>query len=61
MEAFYKLATTKRDKGTVLPRDKPNPRIGLPYTYLIAWFTLYCPAIIQPGEEPPDGVRIAHL
>jgi len=27
----------------------------------MAWFALHCPAIIQPREEPPEGVRIAHL
>ena len=60
-EAFCRPPTTKRGKGTVLPRDGPNPRIGLPYTYLMAWFALHCPAIIQPGEEPPDDVRMVHL
>ena len=33
----------------------------MPYTYLMAWFTLHYPTIIQLGEEPPDGVRFAHL
>jgi len=26
---------TKMEKGTILPRDGPNPRIDLPYTYLM--------------------------
>ena len=60
-EAFCRPPTTKRGKGTILPRDGPNPRIGLPYTYLMAWFALHCPAIIQAGEEPPEGVRMALL
>jgi len=60
-EAFYRPPATKREKGTILPRDRPNARIGLPYTYLMAWFALYCPAIIQAGEEPPEGVRVAHF
>jgi len=55
-EAFYRPPTTKRGKWTILSRDRPNLRIGLPYTYLMAWFTLYCPTIIQAGEEPPEGV-----
>jgi len=46
----------KRGKGTILPRDGPNPRIGLPYTYLMGWFALHYPSIIQAGEEPPEGV-----
>jgi len=31
------------------------------YPYLMAWFALHCPTIIQPGEEPPEDVRITHL
>jgi len=61
MEAFCRPPTTKRGKGTILPRDGPNPRIGLPYTYLMAWFTLHCPTIIQDGKKPPEGARVAHL
>ena len=45
-EAFCRPPMTKRKKCTILPRDGPNPRIGLPYTYLMAWFGLHCPAII---------------
>ena len=61
MEAFCRPPITKRGKGTVLPHDGPNPRIGLPYTYLMAWFALHCLAIIQPGEEPPEGVWVVHF
>ena len=61
MEAFCRPPTTKRGKGTILPCDGPNPRMGLPYTYLMAWFALHCPSIIQAGEEPPEGVRMALL
>ena len=60
-EAFCRPPTIKRGKGTILPRDRPNPRIGLPYTYLMAWFALHCPSIIQASEEPPEGVRMALL
>jgi len=61
MEAFCRPQTTKRGKVTILPRDGPNPRVGLSYTYLMALFALHCPAIIQAGEEPPEGVRMALL
>ena len=27
----------------------------------MAWFALHYPAIIQAGEEPSEGVRMAHL
>jgi len=60
-EAFCRPPITKRGKGAILPHDGLNPRIGLPYTYLMSWFTLHCPTIIQAGEEPPEGVRVAHL
>ena len=33
----------------------------MPYTYLMAWFALHCPAIIQSGKEPKEGVRFVHL
>ena len=36
MEAFCRPLTTKRGKGNILPRDGPDPKIGLPYTYLMA-------------------------
>ena len=60
-EAFCRPPTTKRGKGTILPRDGPNPRIGLPYTYLMAWFALHCPSLIEAGEDLPEGVRMALL
>jgi len=27
----------------------------------MAWFALHYPATIQAGEEPPEGVQVAHL
>ena len=60
-EAFCRLPATRRGKGQILPRDGPNLRVEMPYTYLMAWFALHCPAIIQPEEEPPKGVHFAHL
>ena len=60
-ETFCRPPTTKRGKGTILPCDGPNPRIGLPYTYLMAWFALHCPSMIEAGEDPPEGVRMALL
>ena len=51
----------RRGKGAILPCDGPNPRIGLPYTYLMAWFTLHCPSLIGAGADPPQGVRTALL
>jgi len=25
----------------------PNPRVGLPYTYLIAWYVMHCPSLMM--------------
>ena len=31
------------------PRVKtPNPRIELPYTYLMAWYVMHCPSLMTP-------------
>jgi len=61
IEAFCRPPATKRGKGQVLPRDGPCPRVEMPYTYLMVRFALHYPAIIQPREELPEGVRFAHL
>ena len=53
-EGFCRPSATKRGKGQVVPRDGSCPRLEMPYTYLMAWFAFHCPAIIQPGEEPPE-------
>jgi len=60
-EAFCRPMASRRGKGAVLPRDGPNPRVGLPYTYLMAWFALHCPSLIGAGEDPPQGVQTALL
>jgi len=60
-EAFCRPPATKRGKGATSPCDGPNSRIGLPYTYLMAWFALHCPSLIGAGEDPPQGVRMALL
>jgi len=59
-EDFCRPHATKRGKGQILLVMSPN-RVEMPYTYLMAWFALHCPAIIQHGEEALEGVRFAHL
>ena len=37
------------------PRVKtPNPRIELPYTYLMAWYVMHCPSLMTPVSQS-DG------
>ena len=45
-KAFCRPPATKREKWQVLPRDRPYPRVEMPYTYLMAWFELHYPSII---------------
>jgi len=53
--------TVKRaGKELVFPRDGPS-RVELPYAYLMAWFALHCPVLIQLGEESPEGECYVHL
>ena len=62
MEQLCAKTTDKRaGKELVLPRGEPSPRVELPYAYLLAWFTLHCPVLIQPGKEHPEGECYAHL
>jgi len=44
-EAFRGPPVMKRRKGIVLPRDGTN------FTYMMAWFALHCPVIINPGKN----------
>ena len=62
MEQFCKKVTTTRaGKELIFPRDGPSPRVEMSYANLMAWFALHCPVLIQPEEEPPEGVCFAHL
>ena len=61
IEAFCRPLASKRGKGQVLPHDGPCLRMKMPYTYLMAWFTLHCLAIIQPEGDPSESVRFAYL
>jgi len=45
----------------VFSRDSTSPQVELPYAYLMVWFVLYCPILIQLGKEPPEGKCYAHL
>ena len=61
-EAFCSKTTIKKaGKELILPRNGPCPRVELPYTYLMAWFALYFPMTIKPGEELSEDAHFVHL
>ncbi|XP_020254093.1 uncharacterized protein LOC109831165 [Asparagus officinalis] len=33
----------------------PNPRVPLPYTYLMAWYVLHCPPLMSASSPPGDS------
>lgn len=43
------------------PSEGRNPRIELPYTYLIAWFAMHCPVLLKPGVASEDEDDTASL
>ena len=36
----------KSEEEATYARDTPNPRVELPYTYLVAWFVMHCPSLM---------------
>jgi len=55
------VTTTRAGRELIFQRDGPSPQVKMSYEYLMAWFTLYCPVLIQPGEEVPESEYCAHL
>ena len=53
--------TTKAGKELIFPGEGPSPRVEMSYAYLMAWFVLHCPVLIQPREEAPEGIHFALL
>lgn len=53
---FYKVQTVINDKGEVSYKTS-NPRVELPYTYLMAWFVLHCPNLMTASSSKDS----AHL
>jgi len=35
---------------------RPNPRIELPYTYLMAWYVMHCPSLMTPVRRSEGSV-----
>lgn len=35
----------------------PNPRVELPYTYLMTWFVMYCPSLMTSAPEDSNGAH----
>jgi len=62
-KTFYRVKALVDAKGNVLtdqhgnPEVKvPNPRIKLPYTYLVAWYAMYCPSLMTTAYTSGDFV-----
>lgn len=43
--------------------EQPNPRIALAYTYLMAWYVMHCPSMMDPAKpwDPNCPAFIQHL
>jgi len=53
---------SRRKKATsVLPSEGRNPRVELPYTYLMSWFAMHCPTLIKPGVVPEGEGDVASV
>ena len=50
-----------RNKKIVPPCEGRNPRIELPYAYLMAWFAMHCPALIKPSIAPENEDNAASI
>jgi len=35
---------------------RPNPRVELPYTYLVAWYIMHCPSLMMAVHALKDFV-----
>ena len=39
------------------PRMKtPNPRVELPYTYLMTWYVMHCPSLMSGVQSSEDSM-----
>ena len=36
----------------------PNPRVELPYTYLMAWFVMHCPSLMSAPDVAPEDALV---
>ena len=54
VEAIVDSQVRPVEDSEARPKVKiPNPRIGLPYTYLMAWYVMHCPSLmtaVYPSE-----------
>jgi len=52
IKTFYKVEALldDNDNGLIDQHDLevkvPNPRVELPYTYLVAWYIMHCPSLM---------------
>ena len=62
-KTFYKVKTLANDDGNVFidqhgdPEVKvSNPRVELPYAYLVAWYVMHCPSLMTAAHTSEDFV-----
>jgi len=62
-KTFCKVEALVDDKGNMLivRNDDPevkvhNPRVELPYTYLVAWYVMHCPSLMTVVHVSEDFV-----
>jgi len=60
---IFKVKVLVDDDGNVLidqygdPEVKvPNPRVELPYTYLVVWYIMHCPSLVTVAHTSEDFV-----
>ena len=39
---------------------RPNPRVELPYTYLMAWYVMHCPSLMTPVPWSEGFVPVSY-
>jgi len=56
--SFYHVEVMEDEEGNAIldrngepKRKTPNPHVELPYTYLVAWYVMYCPALMSTVQK----------
>jgi len=62
-QSFCYIVVEEEKEGNVIvgadgePKMKtPNPRVELPYMYLMAWYIMHCPSLIRVVQSSEDSM-----